>query len=94
MFAPLAELHRCIWVSNSTKGEERSYPFESEMLANTRRYIDSTPPNEWVDVIVGVQHSKDECLSRQQEIMEEIIQPLKQGYELYKLVCSAQPPSG
>jgi len=90
--ARLPRTRRCIWVSNPASGRGRAYPFKTQSTAvKVRAYVDSIPSDKWVDVIIGVQYSKDECLGLQNQIVEEIIEPLKEGHELYTLVCSSQP---
>ena len=82
---------RCVWVSNLTQGIDQSFSLKGHStLTKVRAYANKIPPNKWVDVVLGVRYSKRECLRLQDQIVEKLIEPLKQAHALYALVCSAQ----
>jgi hypothetical protein len=84
---------RCrVWVTNPPSGDRsRIFSLEGHEDAETiKAHIDSIPPTEWVDVVVGVQYGLEECLNLQDRIVEEIIAPLRIGFEIYNLVAASR----
>jgi hypothetical protein len=88
ILASLFERH-CIWISQPKSPSEYQEFDAQPTVAKVKAYVDSLPSDEWVDVVLGVRHSKDECLRLQDEIVTKLIDPLKKGYELYEVVRDA-----
>jgi hypothetical protein len=90
----MPETRRFIWIETPANRAGQAYSYEgSSTLASVKVYVDSLPPNQWVDVVLGVRYSREECLGLQEGIVERLVQPLQHAHELYELVSGLQPAS-
>ncbi|MGA2160227.1 MAG: hypothetical protein ABSG90_13565 [Dehalococcoidia bacterium] len=85
---------RCLWIRvfQGNKVKERN-PFEfkdeNTLMKAHKRFL-SVPPDEWIDVVLGVRFSKEECLNHQKKIVSELKAPIIRADEIRWLVMEAQ----
>lgn len=84
---------RCIWLLNNQQ-TERLIPYEGEVsLQDLRSELHNADSTFYIDLIMGVYFTVDECLELQDAIVEELRKPLVQANEIDLLVLSQQPAS-
>lgn len=87
---------RCIWISDSTAkavttqtGDTIIAPGichalgELSELSKVKDDIGKIKRTHWIDLIVGVRYSMEECMERQEGLIDGIVCSLKQAYLLY-----------
>lgn len=89
----LSNGRRCVWIRLSQGNrvmESNSFEFKDEntlMVAHKR--FPSVPPDEWIEVLLGVRFSKEECLNLQKKIVSELKTPIIRADEIRWLVMEA-----
>jgi hypothetical protein len=83
----LENFNSCIWL-HTDKSEER-IDYEDNSLSEAKMIIDSMPSNLWIDVILGIYFSKEECLERQNKIISDLSIPIIRAYEIASFVNDA-----
>jgi hypothetical protein len=84
----LNNFHSCIWL-HTDKSEECIDYKDDNSLSEVKMIIDSIPSNLWIDVILGIYFSKEECLERQNKIISELPIPIIRAYEIAGFVNNA-----
>ena len=77
----LPEERRCIWIRSDKQVESFEYKEETD-LSKTFLRLESLPENKWIDVVVGVGFSKEECLDLQDKIINQLIPPIRCSFEI------------
>jgi hypothetical protein len=92
----LPEARRSLWISTSdgtsAAAAARRLPFMGpETLDQARAMIDAIPLTTWVDVVIGCSFAKEECLSRQDDVVSEFRNPTVRAREIVELIARAVP---
>ena len=66
-------------------------PYENKVsLGQMESGIGDCDPDEWIDLILGVSFTLDECLTLQDGILDELCSPLIRAREIDDLVLEQQ----
>jgi hypothetical protein len=91
---------RTLWIYSGgfpvqhATSESREIPYTgSKDLLEARAIIDTIPLDHWINVIVGVRFSKDECVQQQAAILSEFEDPIIRAVKIHDLVKDAIPPT-
>jgi|SRR5208282_2081476 len=87
---------RCIWIWDAKEQRGHAHKFgDQPPFAAVKDHIKEIKRKHWIDLVVGVEYSLDDCLLPKDQIVKDLVQvdrdgvvlgPLKQAYDLYQLV--------
>lgn len=82
---------RCIWVLFGER-DSQLIPFDDDSAFDRMEAaISSRDQSNWIDLILGVSFSADECIAMQQQIIDELRSPLIRAREIEDLVLAQRP---
>ena len=79
---------RCVSLCAPRPSNRIAYKGRSSLLA-MESAIKGCNPNEWIDLILGVSFTRDDCLTLQSAIIDELRAPLIRAMEIHELVLGA-----
>ncbi len=79
--------------ARSSKRSWSSFSDTEPILARGTRMetIDGIPVTQWINVMVGVRYTKDECLTEQRDLVDNFRNPIVRANEIRHLVADARP---
>jgi hypothetical protein len=73
----------------------RVLPYEGlTTLTETKTTVDGIPVFQWINVMLGVRYTIDECLTEQRDLVDRFRNPIVRANEIRQLVEDARPVSG
>ena len=98
----LPETRRTLWLEGSGLDDAVGRPvprFEHALpyvgmatLDEAMSIVDASHPDQWINAMVACRFPKDECLTRQGEVVKEFRNPIIRANEIKSLVVEAMPP--
>jgi hypothetical protein len=77
-----------LWIDN--KGEATPYTGPDSLLS-LRNILQSIPKEKWINLLLGVQFTKAECLALQEKIVPEMRNAITRGAEMAELFKASVP---
>jgi hypothetical protein len=84
----LLESRRCIWLLCGQKPSKRIPYQDATSLDEMQSHISACDSNDWIDLILGVSFTVDDCLTLQERIVDELRAPLIRALEIEDLISS------
>ncbi|MDE2180772.1 MAG: hypothetical protein KGJ40_07995 [candidate division NC10 bacterium] len=81
----LPEQRNCIWIHTETSDQHFKYVSEDTLL-EAQSALPALSSDKWIDVVLGVFFTKQECLGLQAELVHHLVSPIIQAYEICSLV--------
>jgi hypothetical protein len=85
----LPESRRCIWFLCGQEPSKCISYQDATSLDEMQSHISACDPNDWIDLILGVSFSADDCLTLQERILDELRAPLIRALEIEELISEA-----
>ena len=74
------------------RGEQEVIPYSSaQQLPELRERLKSIPDERWINCLLGVSFTRDECLGLQAKIIPELRNPIIRASEIADLIEQAMP---
>ena len=85
----LPESRRCIWLLCGQEPSKRIAYQDATSLDEMQSVISACDSNDWIDLILGVSFTVDDCLALQEGVVDELRAPLIRALEIEALISSS-----